>query len=193
MRTLPFVVLVSSALLVSVAAGGCGGSSSSIVDGASPEGGSAPSGVPDGTCQFVLTTGAVNVMVTGTARAKMNGSGNLLVECDASDGGAATMTLHFGNATFNGPRTYKGDDFTSDGSIEYSPTTNGGNYTSDKKGASCTLVLSEAGPLDAFGSSVVTGGHIASTFSCTALVASDDGATPMSFVLQSGALAATVE
>jgi hypothetical protein len=164
--------------------GGAGG-----VGGDGGSGGSAV--VPAGTCRFVLRSGAERTSFEGRARAKMNGSGNLVVLCEGSDG--AELELHFGNATFDGPRTYEGDDFKSDGSVSYTSASSSAGYGSSSKGGACTLVLSEAAPLDARGDSVEIGGRVAATFTCSAITSGSRKAEPSSFVVEGGAVAAVVE
>lgn len=175
-----------------LAALGCG-SETKGADTTSGSGNTATVGLAAGTCRFRLRDGAQQTPWEGRARARMNGSGNLLVECSASDGGPSTTELHFGNATFDGPRTYVADDFSSDGSLRYQPTTSGSGYDSSSRGAACTLVLTEASPLDARGDSVVKGGRIAATFTCTALVSGRADAIPKSYVVDSGEMAAIIE
>lgn len=188
------VYLRGSGLIICLvlAAFGCG-SETKGADTASGGGHEPTLGLAAGTCRFALRDGAQRTTWEGRARARMNGSGNLLVDCSAADGGPSTTELHFGNATFDGPRTYVADDFSSDGSLRYQPTTSGSGYDSSSRGAACKLVLTEASPLDARGDSVVKGGRIAATFTCTALVAGRDDATPKSYVVESGEMAATIE
>lgn len=189
---LALLALVASAALLAALSYGCG---SEAVPGAGASGGTSGTigpGAPSGMCRFVLVSGAQRTSFEGKARAKMNGSGNLNVACDAADGGPAALRLGFGNATFDGPRTYNADDFTSDGSFDYA-TGAGVSYSSHVKGAKCALVLSEASPLDARGDSVVRGGRVAATFTCSAVVASPKTAMPPSFVVEEGVMAATVE
>jgi hypothetical protein len=186
-----FLAVLSLSLSLSLCTG-CG-AEATVPDGAADGGGSesASTGAPTGTCRFVLRGGTERSFFEGRARAKMNGSGNLTVRCEASDG--ATLALAFGNATFDGPRTYKGDDFLSDGSVQYTPASSSRGYGSSSKGGACTLVLSEAGPLDARGDSVVVGGRVAAAFTCSAITSGSTEAEPPSFVLEDGALAAIVE
>lgn len=123
------------------------------------------------------------------ARARMNGSGNLLVRCE--EDGDGYLELRFGNATFDGPRTYTANDFSSDGSVSYSTGPTAGTYLSGTDGASCELVLVEAGPLDLRGTSVERGGGVAATFTCSALISTSS--TPPRVAVESGALSALVE
>lgn len=141
-------------------------------------------------CSFVLVDGDAKVTWSGTARARMNGSGNLLVRCTggpASSASTAELELHFGNGTFDGPRTYIADDFSSDGSVVYRPD-EGASFETMAKGASCSLVLDQA-PLEARKNSVPRGGAIAGTFRCSAVVDRDG----RSLAIEDGELAATVE
>jgi hypothetical protein len=101
----------------------------------------------------------------------MNGSGNLLVKCTGPNG--SVVELHFGNGTFDGPRTYKADDFSSDGRVSYQPDEQAPTDSSGEEGSSCSLVLTQA-PVDASGSSVPKGSVIASTFTCTPLRSAGD-------------------
>lgn len=173
------------------------GSSSTTGTGPLDGGPTATSGgtvAPSGTCHFTLRDGSASATYDGTVRARMNGSGNLLVECDTGDAGLGALTLHFGNATFNGPRTYHADDFTSDGLAEWAPDGNqGAHYSSDRKGAACTLLLTQASPLDVRGDSVQTGGQVIATFGCTAMLATSTTADPASIMVEDGALSAVVE
>lgn len=186
-----FVVLSVHALLAAFACG-CGSEGGPIPSsdvGGSGTGAASPDGGAAGdACSFVLVEGGTETAWTGTARARMNGSGNLRVVC-AGPSAEDELELAFGNATFDGPRTYEADDFTSDGSVRL---TNGDRfpYTSMAKGASCVLALTEA-PLDARGSSVPRGARIAGSFECAKLVSSADG-NPW-LAIQGGALSAVVE
>ena len=129
---------------------------------------------------------------TGTARAKMNGSGNLNVRCESTNAAGAWLELSFGNASFDGPRTYLADDFSSDGSVRYQTSPAAPfSWDSSSDGSSCALVLTEA-PVDARGSSVPRGSRIAGSFSCTTLNNSDPKSMP-SIAIESGTLVATVE
>jgi len=158
--------------------------------------GTPPSGatasIPNGTCSFTLVDGATKTRWEGTARPTMNGSGNLRVVCLPKDGGGSRAELGFGNATFDGPRTYKGDELSSDGSFRYDTGSRKGGYDGNTKGASCTLVLGEA-KLNTFKNEVPRGERIAGTFSCTAVVASSDEATPKSYAIEDGRVAGIVE
>jgi hypothetical protein len=109
----------------------------------------------------------------------------------------STLQIYFGNASFDGPRTYHADDFSSDGWVTY-VLPSGFTFDSTGKTSSCTLVLAEAAPRDARGS-VVRGGRLSGSFSCTKLATgggpleSDDGASRAPLVIESGVFAATVE
>ena len=181
-----------------VLAGACG--SSGAGDGRPNRGNDGGSGemtpvttatTPSGVCRFVLVNGTTHTAWVGRARARMNGSGNLDVQCDASAGGSSTLRLGFGNATFDGPRTYQADDFSSDGSLYYAAGPPGLTYDSGMPGASCTLVLGEA-PLEASGDSVPLGGRISASFTCKAMIGPRT-AEPPSFAVEDGVVAAIVE
>lgn len=182
---------------------GCGSETTTIPDptsdAASPSGTSTSppptgvtAGIPNGTCSFTLVDGTTKTRWEGTARPRMNGTGNLLVNCLPKSGDDSRAELHFGNATFDGPRTYKGDELSSDGSFRYDNGTRNGDYDGNTKGASCTLVLAEA-KLDPSKNEVPRGERIAGTFTCTAIVSSSDKATPKSYVVEDGKVAGLVE
>ena len=195
-----FSSLMIAVLAVSVAA--CGTEAAPIAAPGSPNGsgtgsaattdaGSANGGREMGACSFVFVDGATRIAWTGKARARMNGSGNLLVRCTGRAAAAtedSEIELGFGNATFDGPRTYLADDFSSDGSLSFDRTA-GSSYSSHSKGGACSLVLSEA-LVDARGSSVPKGSPITASFTCTALPSTDQVST---LAIEEGSLSAIVE
>jgi hypothetical protein len=195
----PRVYLTSVSLaLVSLVLAGCGGSEGAPLPpapgtepGASGGGGGGAAmgaGAGDGgaICAFTRVEGETRTAWSGAPRARMNGSGNLNVRCTSGD---EELELAFGNGTFDGPRTYGADDFSSDGDVSYDDGGSSGRYTSTARGASCVLVLAEA-PLDAHGSSVPKGGVVAGSFTCSAVVRFGDGAT---VAIEGGELRAIVE
>lgn len=184
---------------VSSLAAGCGGGGGAVDGGSSADaasGADGGNGVDDGgavgTCSLTLVDGGVRSLWQGFARARMNGSGNLTVRCEAVLGDSS-FDLAIGNATFDGPRTYRMDDFTSDGSIQYDTGGTGDTYSSSDTGGSCVLELVEAVPLDARGDSVRVGGHVSGGFGCLALTNGSSGASPSSYGVEAGSFTATVE
>lgn len=173
----------------------CGGGT-----GAQDAGGSLPDGahVPDSPtsvldaplgdprCEFVLV-GADGSRRdwSAPARARMNGSGNLLVVCELGD---EEIRLSIGNATFNGPRTYRMDDFTDDGSIVW--VTEDGSWSSFSDDGNCVLDLAVAEPLNTPRNEVRDGGRVAGTFQCAALIG---GSRDPNYSIEAGSFAATVE
>ena len=178
-------------LLLFVVLPGCGTEAAPVPAPSGGAGsGTATEPASSNRCSFVLVNGDAKVSWSGTARARMNGSGNLLVRCTggpASSASTAELELHFGNGTFDGPRTYIADDFSSDGSVVYRPDESA-SFESWAEGASCSLVLDQA-PLEAWKNSVPRGGPIAGTFRCSAIVDRDG----RSLGIEDGELAATVE
>ena len=141
-------------------------------------------------CTFVLVDGDAKTSWSGTARARMNGSGNLIVRCTGKPESSTSTTeleLHFGNGSFDGPRTYVADDFSSDGRVAYRPDERA-SFESQNEGASCSLVLDQA-PLEAWKNSVPRGSTIAGSFHCSAIIDRDG----RSLAIEDGELAATVE
>lgn len=167
--------------------GACGGSDARI-DGV--DGGGSVDGTPSTTaCRFTLRAGETRRVWEGSARARMNGRGNLLVTCVGTGAAAgSTAELHFGNASFDGPRTYVGDDFSRDGSFLFEDGE--ARYRSNDDGGACSLVLTEA-PVDGFGNAVPVGASIRASFTCAAIV--DDEASPPRHAVDDGALTAVVE
>jgi hypothetical protein len=191
-RKLGHLLIASVCFLVA----GCGGGSGSGTAGGGPtngDSGVAPTTTttPNGLCRFVLVDGTTRTTWEGTARARMNGSGNLEVQCDASDRGPSNLRLGFGNATFDGPRTYQADDFTADGSLAYAAGPSGLSYESGAPGSSCTLVLVEA-PVDMSGDSVPVGTRIAGSFTCKVIVGPRK-AVPSGYAVEDGTVAAIVQ
>lgn len=186
------LIIASVCLLVAGCGGGSG--SSSAADGGPTSGGPGvtPSmTTPNGLCRFVLVDGTTRTTWEGKGRARMNGSGNLEVQCDPSDGGASNLRLGFGNGSFDGPRTYQADDFASGGSFAYAAGPPGLSYESRAPGSSCTLVLVEA-PVDTSGDSVPVGSRIASSFTCKAIVGPTK-AVPSAYAVEDGTVAAIVQ
>lgn len=185
--------IVLGVVLSSAAA--CGSETDPIVDpaGTRPSGSGTNGAVPaTDACSFTLVNGGETSAWTGAPRARMNGSGNLLVNCVGQADGTSAETeveLHFGNGTFDGPRTYKADDFSSDGLVTYRAAS-GSYYSSSAEGGSCSLVLTE-GPVDARGSSVPRGSRIAGTFTCASLMPPRAGQPALA--IEAGTLSVVVE
>jgi hypothetical protein len=191
-------VSIPPLVLLCAALGGCGSEGGPITS-AMPDGATStpPSGAVDdaGTtgCSFVRVEGTTKAPWAGTARAKMNGSGNLVVRCDGEAGTSdadTSIDLAFGNGSFDGPRTYVADDFGSDGAVRFAAPTSNFQWTTSTQGSSCLLILTE-GQVDARGSSVPRGSRVVGTFSCTALTSPDPAGVP-SFAVESGSFVATV-
>lgn len=167
-------------------AGSSSGGGSSSSSGSS----SGESGVgTTGECSFTVKAASGTRAWQGTARAKMNGSGNLVVHCIADP---ELLELNIGNGSFDGPRTYTYDDFrdTADGSIVLRKNDRLVADTSGS-GVSCTLDLAEGTPNRA--SLVPVGQRVAGRFRCAKLVAvrPEDGDEDL--VLEDGVFAALVE
>jgi hypothetical protein len=186
---LPLLAIVAASVLA------CGSDPTPVAASGSSSGtGAAPdAGASSGNaCSFGITEGTTTTPWTGTARAQMNGAGNLAVQCTGRAGNAtedSTIELDFGNASFDGPRTYLADDFSTDGTLEYRPDAHS-SYWSHAQGGKCALVLTAA-PVDQYGTSVPTGSHITGGFTCSALV-SDHGGLP-TVQIQNGIVGATLE
>lgn len=181
----------SFALLLALAPGCSSSGTTPLADAAA--GNDAPS--IGGGCSFVLVDGAARTPVSGVVRARMNGSGNLLVVCELSASPFATgaaLELHIGNATFDGPRIYRMDDFRPDGFVDFATGASGVSYSSNDAGGGCTVDLTTAGPLDARGDSVRMGGSVAGTFTCTGLIG-DPTDMPPSFSVEGGTFAGLIE
>ena len=201
--TFPFAILFPLALAA------CGSETTTIPDPTGSPTGTTPTGsptettptgtppgntsaIPNGTCALTLVNGATKTRWEGTARVRMNGSGNLRVTCLPKSRDDSRVEVGFGNGTFDGPRTSKGDEVTADGKVEYNTGQKGGLYDSHAKGASCTLVLAEA-KLNAFKNEVPRGERMAGTFTCEAFVSTSKDANPKSYAIEKGVVAGIAE
>ena len=188
----------SLSVLSLIALVACGSETSTIPD-PSDGGTSATTTAPgttlpiaNGTCSFTLVDGTTKTRWEGMARPSMNGSGNLRIQCLPKDGGDSRAEVDFGNGSFDGPRTYKGDELTADGNVDLDTGKNNVRYGSNEKGGGCTLVLVEA-PLNAFKNEVPRGSRVAGTFSCTAIVSTSKDAAPKTYAVEDGQVAGIVE
>lgn len=147
----------------------CGGSTASSVLGENADASSAapPSTgttAANGTCHFTMMGGdRSGAPRSGTATARLNGSGNVIVRCAELREGREALELWIGNGTYDGARTYVLSEESRDGTafletmpkISYEPA--------DIPGSSCTVIVSAPADEDPAGKT------IQGTFSCKKL------------------------